>query len=63
MSNESGADAEDGEMLEDGFDTPVGPVFPEEGGGEAWGIWGDDYLEGVFAIGDLGGGGGGRLFP
>ena len=63
MPNETVANAEDGEMVEHGFNTPVSPVFLKEGGGEAWGIWRDDYLEGVFAVGDLSGGEGGRLFP
>jgi len=56
VPNEAVANAEDGEVFEHGFDTPVSPVFLEESGGETWGIWGDDYLEGVFAIGDLRGG-------
>jgi len=63
VPNETVANAEDGEMFKHGFDTPVSPVFLEEGCGEAWGIWRDDYLEGVFAIGDLCGDGGGILFP
>jgi len=40
--DETVANAIDGEMFEDGFDTPVSPVFPEDGGGEAWGIRRDD---------------------
>lgn len=42
MPDETAANAEDGEMFEDGFDTPVSPVLLEDGGGEARGIWGDD---------------------
>ena len=42
MPDETVANAEDGEMLEDGLDAPVSPVFAEESGGEAWGIWRDD---------------------
>jgi len=57
------ADPENGEMFEDGFDTPESPVFLKDGGGEAWGIWRDDYLEGIFALGDLCRGGAGRFFP
>ena len=63
VPDETVANAEDGEMFEHGFDTPVSPVFLEDGGGEAWGIWGDDQLEGIFAIRDLCEGGGGGLFP
>ena len=40
--DETVANAENGEMFEDGFDTPVSSVFLEDGGGEAWGIWRDD---------------------
>jgi hypothetical protein len=40
--DETIANAENGEMFEDGFDTPVGSVFLEDCGGEAWGIWRDD---------------------
>lgn len=63
VPNETVANAENGEMFEHGFDTPVSPVFLEDGRGKAWGIWRDDYLERVFAIGNLCGDGGGRLFP
>lgn len=63
MSDETIANAEDREVLEDGFDTPVSPIFLEDGGCEAWGIWRDEELEGIFAIRDLCRGGGGRLFP
>lgn len=42
MPDETIPNAEDGEMFEDGFDAPVGPVLLEDGGGETWGIWGDD---------------------
>lgn len=38
MPDETVADAEDGEVFEDGFDAPVSPVLLEDGGGEAWGI-------------------------
>ena len=61
--DEAVSNAENGEMIEGGFDTPVSSVFLEDGGGEAWGIWRDDYLEGIFALRNLCGGGGGRLFP
>ena len=39
---ETVANAENGEMFEDGFDTPVSSVLLEDGGGEAWGVWRDD---------------------
>ena len=38
VPDETVADAEDGEVFEDGFDAPVSPVLLEDGGGEAWGI-------------------------
>lgn len=63
VPDETVANAEDGEMLEHGFDAPVSPVFLEDGGGEAWAVWGDDYLERIFAIRDLCRGAGGGLFP
>lgn len=63
MPDETVANAEDGEVFEDGFDTPVSPIFLEDGGCETWGIWRDEQLEWIFAIGDLCGGGGVRLFP
>jgi hypothetical protein len=52
--DETIANAENGEMFEDCFDAPVSSVLLEDGGSEAWGIWGDDQLEGIFAIRDLG---------
>ena len=63
MPDETVSNTEDREMFEHGFDTPVSPVFLEDGGGKTWGIWRDDYLEGVFSVGDLFGDGGGRFFP
>lgn len=42
MLDETVSDAENGEMFEDCFDTPVSSVFLEDGGGEAWCIWRDD---------------------
>lgn len=63
MLDETVANAEDGKMFEDRFDTPVSPVFLEDGCGETRGIWGDEQLEGIFAVGDLCRSGGGRLFP
>lgn len=40
--DETIANAKNGEMFEDRFDTPVSSVLLEDGGGEAWGIRGDD---------------------
>lgn len=42
MLNETVANAEDGEVIKDGFDTPVGPIFLEDGGCEARGAWRDE---------------------
>lgn len=63
MPDETVANAKDGEVVEDSFDAPVSPIFLKDGGCEAWGIWRDDKLEGIFAIRDLCRGGCGRLFP
>ena len=40
--DETIADAENGEVFEDRLYTPVSSVLLEDGGGEAWGIRGDD---------------------
>ena len=42
MPNETVANAEDGEVIKDGLDTPVSPIFLEDGGCEAWGTWRDE---------------------
>ena len=63
MSDETVSNTEDGKVFEDGFDTPISPIFLKDSCCEAWGIWGDEQLEGVFAIRDLCRGGGGGLFP
>ena len=40
--DETVANAKNGEMFKDRFDTPVSSVLLEDGCGETWGIWGDN---------------------
>ena len=53
VPNQTVTNTEDGEMFEDGFDAPVGPILLEDCGGKTWGIRRDEEFEGVFALGDL----------